>query len=155
MTLRKSCTSLSAFLSAGRSVTFVLQAELKAAYDNWFLPWRDRLETDERELLKVMNQQRVSELKQTGADVRAELQYVPVIEVRTGERTHPAYGFHRCGPPGEPAPRIGRVDHFLELGDGLAPVAQTCRRYYGLLERAVRYFKAAAGTAAGDADSSA
>ena len=49
------------------------------------LPWRDRLETDERELLKVMNQQRVSELKQTGADVRAEF-----LPVRAGNR-----GSHR------------------------------------------------------------
>ena len=120
---------LSAFLSAGRSVTFVLQAEHKTAYDAWFPPWRDRLETNERKLLEVMNQQRVSELHQTGADVRSELRYMPVIEIRTGERAHPAYGFHWCGPPGGPAPRIGRVDHFLELGDGPAPVAQTCRRY--------------------------
>lgn len=38
---------LSAFLSAGRSVTFCLQNENKERYDAWFLAWRDALpETD-------------------------------------------------------------------------------------------------------------
>lgn len=146
---------LSAFLSAGRSVTFVLQVEAKEAYDSWFPAWRERLDTDEQKLLKAMNRQRVSELHQTGADVRAELQYVPITEIHTGERHHPAYGFHWFGPPGTPNPTIGRVDHFFDLGDSPAAVGQSCRRYYALLERLVRDFGAAARAEGGDATSPA
>lgn len=135
---------LSAFLSAGRSVTFVLQAEAKDAYDSWFPGWRDRLSTEEQQLLYTMNQQRVSELKKAGADVRAELRHVPITEIRVSDPRHPAYGFHWFGPPGTPPPTLGRVDHFFELGDGPEPVASGCRRYYSVLERLVIEFKEAA-----------
>jgi hypothetical protein len=134
---------LSAFISAGRSVTFVLQAEAKEAYDSWFPGWRDRLSTEEQQLLAAMNEYRVSELHRTGADVRAELRYVPITEIRTSERQGPAYGFHWFGPPGTPPPTLGRLDHFFELGDGPEPVASGCRRYYTVLERLVRDFKEA------------
>ena len=46
---------LSAFLSAARSITFVLQSESKEAYDAWFPNWCDGLKTEERALLKSMN----------------------------------------------------------------------------------------------------
>jgi hypothetical protein len=137
---------LSAFLSAGRSVTFVLQAEAKEAYDSWFFGWWDSLSIDEQRLLDMMNKQRVSELHRRGADVRAELRFVPITEIRTGDRRHPAYGFHwfePLEPMGTHTQMIGHVEHFFELGDGPEPVADSCRRYYTLLERLVYEFKKA------------
>ena len=133
---------LSAFLSAGRSVTFVLQAEAKDEYDAWFPGWQGGLSSEEQRLLGAMNRHRVSELHRTGADVRAELRYVPITEIRTKDRRHPAYGFRWFGPPGTPAPTIGQVDHFVELVEGPEPVAESCRRFL-LLQRLVREFKRA------------
>lgn len=97
-----------------------------------------------------MNQQRVSELHKTGADVRADLRHVPITEIRTSDRQHPAYGFHWFGPPGTPPPTVGRVDQFFELGDGPEPVANGCRRYYTVLERLVREFKEAVRVEGGE-----
>ena len=88
-----------------------------------------------------MNQQRLSELHKTGADVSEEIHYVPITEIRTTDRSHPAYDFGLSGPPGTTAPTIGRVHHFVELGAGPEPVAQICQRYYALLEHLVREFK--------------
>lgn len=58
---------LSEFLSAGRSVTLVAQAEDKARYDRVFEPWSDALFEDDRVLLEFMNAPRVAEVHQTGA----------------------------------------------------------------------------------------
>jgi hypothetical protein len=42
---------LSAFLSAARSVTFVLKSEYEAGYQQWFDAWRASLTQSERQLL--------------------------------------------------------------------------------------------------------
>lgn len=51
---------LSAFVSAARSVNFVLQAEHKCEYDAWFTNWRAALPTKQRNLLKHFNAKRVA-----------------------------------------------------------------------------------------------
>ena len=48
---------LSAFLSAGRSVTFAHQIEQKELYDAWFPSWLNHLSTSDRELLDAFNQE--------------------------------------------------------------------------------------------------
>ena len=48
-------SQLSAFLSAARSVTLVLQKEQKAAYDAVFSIWKKGLSTEELTLLKFFN----------------------------------------------------------------------------------------------------
>ena len=75
---------LSAFLSAGRSVTFVLQAEEKDKYDTWYRSWVQALPPEDRQVLALMNEQRVP----------------------TGSRAHPAYGFHWHAPFGTDPPTV-------------------------------------------------
>src|SRR5712692_1866886 len=54
---------LSAFLSAARSVTWVLQAEHKSAYDAWFPRWGDALSGDDKALLQFLKNERNDVLK--------------------------------------------------------------------------------------------
>lgn len=60
---------LSALLSAGRSVTFALQVENKDGYDAWFPVWLEKQNQEDQDLFKFMNNQRVKEVHQGGADV--------------------------------------------------------------------------------------
>ena len=60
---------LSAFLSAGRSVTLALQREEKDKYDAWFNDWkRDKCTENERELMDHMVRQRNEALKRGEAE---------------------------------------------------------------------------------------
>jgi hypothetical protein len=49
---------LSAFLSAARSVTFVLQVEDKKHYDAWYPNWKNNLNNEDRALWEKMNEWR-------------------------------------------------------------------------------------------------
>ncbi|MBI3695603.1 MAG: hypothetical protein HY238_12290 [Acidobacteria bacterium] len=131
---------LSAFLSAGRSVTFALQYEEKAKYDKWFPHWFGNLSAEDQNLLKFSKDQRNSEQKRGGADVTVIWEYVPVTQVRTERATHPAYGFHWFGPPGTPPPRVGIPVHLFESSRGDQQVTLACQRYVGLLARLVEDF---------------
>jgi hypothetical protein len=138
---------LSAFLSAGRSVTFVLQVGDKARYDAWFPGWKSALPDSDQELLQFMNDQRVSELHQLGAAVEGVIEEVPmsVIE-RDRDHTHPAYGPHLFGihqgdPPGIPEPTMGRRAHYFNAGGVREKAIETCKRYAGLLEKLVQDFR--------------
>ena len=98
---------LSAFLSAARSVTFALQYEEKAKYDEWFPQWFGSLSGEDQNLARFLKDQRNYVQKRGGADVAVVWEYVPVTQVRTERPTHPAYGFHWFGPPGTPPPLAG------------------------------------------------
>ena len=85
---------LSAFLSAGESVRYVLQNADEQKYTNLFgqLP-----KNTDRDLLKFMNVQRGEEIHGKGLDLTAKLEPVaPIVLVRANEaaRGHPAYGIH-------------------------------------------------------------
>lgn len=60
---------LSAFISAARSVTFVLQSEFPSAYPDWSLKWRSSLTKEERQLLERF----------TTARNRAQKRETPVV----------------------------------------------------------------------------
>ncbi|MGO9606389.1 MAG: hypothetical protein ACLQAT_23865 [Candidatus Binataceae bacterium] len=72
---------LSAFLSAARSVTFVLQNEDRKTYDEFFPTWLDALDPEDRELLDKMNDQRVHEVHRLGATVTLEEKVIPIYDV--------------------------------------------------------------------------
>jgi clan AA aspartic protease (TIGR02281 family) len=78
---------LSAFVSAARSVPWVLQNEEKAKYDAWLPKWDDRLTNEERELLKFTNQRRIITLNfvvdSGAADVSLPADVVSTL-LRTG-----------------------------------------------------------------------
>jgi hypothetical protein len=135
---------LSAFLSAARSVTLVMQKEEKEKYDAWFPAWKDKLINDERDLLELMNKQRVAEVHHEGANTTVDLEYIPMVELLSADlHGHPAYGFHWFGPPGTQAPHVMRPAHYFKLGGDKVDVTQTCKQYLDLLEKWVREFKEA------------
>ncbi len=129
---------LSAFLSAGRSVTLFLQVEQKELYDACFLGWSKAPVGDEPELLKFMNAQRVAEVHKGGAEVYPMVERVPVTEAKFRDRRHPAYGISWWGPPGVPPPTIGTKVHYFQIGDTREQAVETCKRYLQLLEKWVR-----------------
>ncbi len=103
---------LSAFLSAGRSVTFTLQVEEKEKYDQRFETWYGKLKAEDQKLLKFMNRQRVSELHRSGAETQMRREPIPIMKLPTDDRGHPAYGFHCVAPGGTPQPQIIRSQTF-------------------------------------------
>jgi hypothetical protein len=84
---------LSAFLSAGRSVTFALQFEQKDDYDAWYVGWESGLGADDRKLWKEMNAHRVEEVHRDGAKTAVEIEMVPMIEMAR-ENPLPAHLTH-------------------------------------------------------------
>ena len=133
---------LSAFLSAARSVTFVLQAEEKQHYDTWYPSWEARLVEDDRTLWKFMNDQRVAEVHQDGADVdRAmELRTVPQIFGMQGQALMRSAIF---APPGSPPVLEVIPIHRFRLGKRGVDVRDACGMYLDLLTALAREFIAA------------
>lgn len=131
---------LSALLSAARSVTFALQYEEKDKYDAWFPTWLGNRSAEDQELLKFLKTQRNYDQKRGGPEVAVVWEYIPVTQLRTESRTHPAYGFHWFGPPGTPPPTVGIPVHSFESASGEREVMATCQRYVGLLAELVRDF---------------
>jgi len=99
---------LSAFLSAGRSVTLVLQVEQQDLYDAQYGPWENRLTPQDQALMKFMNGQRVAEVHLLGADVETTVEMVPITQIEMEPGTDPRYSISWWGPPGVPPPEIGR-----------------------------------------------
>lgn len=133
---------LSAFLSAARSVTFVLQSEEKTKYDAWFPSWFDGLTEEEHQLMDFQKDQRNDALKKGGPRTNADKEYLPLTKIYTETRGHTAYhGFQWFGPLGIPPPSVGRTVHFFEqFGDSEKEVTATCGRYFDLLEKLVHDF---------------
>ncbi len=131
---------LNAFLSAARSVTFALQHEEKDKYEAWFQTWLSNRSEEDRQVLNFLRNQRNYAEKRGGAEVNVIWEYVPITEVRTDNRGHPAYGFHWFGPPGTPPPRIGLPVHSFELSGGQEKVTSSCERYVAILSELVRDF---------------
>jgi hypothetical protein len=134
---------LSAFISAARSVPWVLQNEEKAKYDAWLPKWDDRLTNEERELLKFTNQRRVDETKRKGADTSVNWKYVSIYELPTeqyrmfeGSAVFPPLTLKdaRLSPPA-----VGFPVHSFEQGDK-PNVLETCKSYLAYLEKFVEAF---------------
>jgi len=133
---------LSAFLSAARSVTWVLQKEAGVGqdiYDPWYTAWEARQSPDHRDLLTFMNKQRVAEIHKLGATTTSAIEMVAVSTVSRGARpNHPAYGFTWSSPPGVPEATVGIVTYMFEQRGN---VVQVCSRYLGVLVELVRDFR--------------
>ena len=82
-----------------------------------------------------------SRIPRSGAAVESVDEFIPVTEIRTADRTHPAYGFHWFGPPGTPPPKVGRKARFFELGGTKEEVVETCARYVEILRDLVDRFE--------------
>lgn len=131
----------SAFLSAGRSVTFVLRKEEKEAYDAWFPDWkRNCISTDDQDLLKFMNDQRVNAIHMTGAEFHLSHTEIP-MEQFMQEVSHRGWQmFMHQGVPGtRPPNQIGKVRTFPARDN--QDVVAACRKYLELLCRLVSEFE--------------
>jgi hypothetical protein len=83
---------LSAFLSAGRSVTFALQHELKQeGYRGRFEAWQKTLSEEDRQLLDFFVGQRNVALKRGDADVEAQIEMVPMTLIEMARATDQRY----------------------------------------------------------------
>ena len=144
---------LSAFLSASCSVSWVLRAELLQAvqdkrkknqlrkrFDKWFSDWEMGLAETDQKLWGFMPNERGKEVHARGAEVYPVIEMVPVTQIQTRDRRHPAYGITWWGPPGVPPPEVGQKVHYFEMGGTREQVVGTCRRYLELLEKLVRDF---------------
>ena len=129
---------LSAFLSAARAVTCALQHEEKDKYDAWSPAWFNSRSPEDQTFLKDMITNRNFVQNRGGAEMDQDWEYIPVTEIRTENREHPAYGFHWYGPPGTPPPTVGMpVYSFKGSGD---EVTSACERYVTILDSLVREF---------------
>ena len=134
---------LSAFLSAGRSVTFALKWEEKEKYKDWSEGWFSRLDEQDQQLCRFMIDQRNIAQKRGGAETQTGGDFVPVTELLTDDRSHPSYGFHWVAPVGTPPPQIFRSVELFEMEGTEAEVTATCTRYLQLLDELVQDFIAA------------
>jgi hypothetical protein len=128
---------LSAFLSAGESVRYVLQNADDQKYTNLFGQFPK--DTD-GELLKFMNLQRGEEIHGQGLGLTAKLEPVPPIVLIRSNQTaggHPAYGMHVFGPPGSQVHPMRSVLYFTGDEEDLI---DKCTKYLRLLERLVQEF---------------
>ena len=130
---------LSAFLSAARSVTWVLQAEEKDRYDAWYPAWKARLAQAEQQLWHFMNEQRVAEVHQDGADVTATVEWRPVRKILGMQGRALAHSII-VGPPGSPPVEEGVPIHHFRIGDRVVDVRDACATYLNLLDALVKEF---------------
>jgi hypothetical protein len=130
---------MSAFVSAARSVTWALQAEEKAKYDEWFPDWLAARPEEDRKLLSLMVKQRNAEHKKGGGDRRVEWEYVPVTEL-----SYDALGglefFWNAPLLGVPPPQVGRPVRYLDQGGQESEALSACKRYCALLTELVESF---------------
>jgi len=132
---------LSAFLSAGRSVGFALQAENKALYDAWYPSWEASLSHEQVALLRNFNKERVATVRKTGANI--EHQVVPISgqEYLLAAATE-GEDIQISGPVGVPLPEFQKVVRTFAFGGSDAEVVLTAGAYLLLIQRCVAEFAA-------------
>jgi hypothetical protein len=128
---------LSAFLSAGRSVTFCLCSDLggKKIYEPRFDVWRDKLTEEQRAEMDFLKDQRNSALKTGRTDAEAEIEMVPITQIEMGLGTDPRYSISWVGET--EVPKIGMKVHYFISGGTREQVIAKCTRYLELLEKLV------------------
>jgi hypothetical protein len=132
---------LSAFVSAGRSVTFAMSKDAGGSTEQWTVDWIARLPTaDDRKLMEFFNRQRVNTIHRGDMDVEESVTTVPFAEfVREISMGGAATSFV-TSPPGTPQPSFDRIElKFKGLPDGSA--IGFCRRYIELVTNLVADFE--------------
>ena len=133
---------LSAFLSAGRSVTLFLQCEQKGSYDVWYPNWYQALSEDERKLLKFSNAQRVAAVHKQGAETQSDIEMVSLTQFEA-EYKPQSISWMTSGwfdRPGIPPTKMGVMVYYFEIEGTKEKAVDTCKRYLALLEKLVREF---------------
>lgn len=130
---------LSAYLSAGRSVTFTLQAEHKQEYDEWFPGWAAGLTDEQRALLSHFNDLRVDAVHRVGVDVSHRQVQIPMYEYLMAA-TREGAKIQIWHPPGVPAPPQHRIVRTFVSGGSEHDVVEACKVYFALVSDAVASF---------------
>jgi hypothetical protein len=130
---------LSAFVSAGRSVTFALQAEHKQEYDEWFPNWRASLSDERHALLGHFNGLRVDAVHKLGVELSLQLVEIPMHEFLWAAARDGA-DIQIWHPPGTPAPPQHKVVRTFVVGGNEHDVLAACRFYLELLSDAIESF---------------
>jgi hypothetical protein len=136
---------LEAFLSAARSVTWVLQKEEKEKYDAWFEPvWMSKLSKDDETSFRGMKKRRNAAEKEGDAGVIVEWEDIPLWEFTPSDRTNPAsWGYQAFGSsvtPGIDPPRHRHPTHYFGPQETRIKAVDACVHYYELLDQLVREF---------------
>jgi hypothetical protein len=131
---------LSAFLSAGRSVTLVLQAEHKAKYDAWFPDWKAALPMDQAALLVNFNEQRVATIHLKSARVIQGEEMISGAEYLAAASLEGA-DIEISGPPGVPLPTFRKVVRSFSFDGAQSEVLQSAGQYLALVQRLVADFE--------------
>ncbi len=135
---------LSAFLNAGRSVSFVLQKERSDEYKAFFSAWKKALQPSEQQLLDFMNSERVSEVHRTGST--RDRQNV-VIPIRHSYRDESG-SVSLAAPPGlekNPA-SVFKPVYFFKVDGIERNVLDVCKEYIDLLGVLIEEFCKGSGT---------
>ena len=75
-----------------RILPLLVRHEEKDKYDAWFPEWFNKLSAEDRQLLDFLKRQRNHSEKRGCAEVDIDWEFIPITEVRSGNRGHPAYG---------------------------------------------------------------
>jgi hypothetical protein len=133
---------LSAFLSAARSVSLVLQAEEKERYDRWFEGWRTSLSVEERSLLTNFNEQRVATVHRKGADVNYEQEAISTADFFLAVSKQGAHIEIWPGVPGTPLPTFYRPVRTFNFDNERQHVVESSREYLAVVSKLVSSFSA-------------
>ena len=131
---------LSAFLSACRSVDYVLRNEQETKYKKWFPKWKATLSKDDRKFIEFMIGERGSEIHATGANHFIEEQTISIYDVYKDESGiievfSPPAKF-MSGPPAT----ICKPKRFFHLHGQPKEVLDVCTRFVNMVEKIVREF---------------
>lgn len=129
---------LSAFLSAARSVSFVLRKENPEHYESLRDAWLGGLDPVSRALSDDMVEHRNAAQKQGRVPFRQEIQFVPWLSA--SESRASAIRLIRPFMYDGDA-RVGLAVYRLEVGDTERPAVEACESYLSALERLVVLFE--------------
>ena len=142
----------SAFISAARSVLWVLHHEEETKWEAWKPGWEATLNDEERKFLSFTNQLRIAEVHLSGAETIVEWEEVDELLGRNLdlERQHPAYGMHHSSQPGfSVTAKVMRRAYYLEQEDIKEEVTVIGERYLNFLENVIEGFEQAHQTPPG------
>lgn len=127
----------SAFLSAARSVTFVLQAEAKEQYDAWFPAWLSALPADQAALLESFNAERVAAIHKLGARIEQGTEAVPFNQWLAAAAQE---GVQVFGNFGAAPPDVERLTWFFRFDGVEIEAVESARKYLDTIQQLVKDF---------------
>jgi hypothetical protein len=131
---------LSAFLSAAKSVDYILQNEQGGKYKKWFPKWKASLSKKDCRFIEFMFEKRGSEVHGAGAEHFIEKQPIPVYDVYEDA----AGRIEVFSPPAKlmsgPPATVYKHKWFFNLGGQRQEVLEICTKFVNMLEKIVREF---------------